>query len=161
MNWYVLHTRPRNEKKVSERLTQQGFTAYLPMQKMLRQWSDRKKMVSEPLYKSYVFLYCSEIERQEAIKTPGIVRCLYYLGAPAKVRDEEIKAIQQFLGKIEDYPEATLNHFSAGDLVAVKSGALKGVKGTYISRNGNDLFLWIESLGSIVQAKIPARYILN
>jgi len=161
MNWFVFHTKPRNEKKVAERLVAQGYEVYLPMQKILRQWSDRKKMVAEPLYKSYLFFSGSEADRLEAIKTPGIVRCLYYLGIPAHVRREEISAIKIFLGELESHPEAELFHFDLGDKVSIKSGVLKGLEGEYISRHGDDLFLRVETMGRIVQAKLPARYVLN
>lgn len=161
MSWYVFHTKPRNEKKVAQRLTDKGFDVYLPLQKMLRQWSDRKKKVEEPLYKSYVFFQGSEVERQEAIQTPGIVRCLFHNRKPALVRDEEIEAIRAFLGELENYPEATINQFEIGDSISIKSGALKGLEGKYVDRHGDDLFLLVETMGRIVHAKLPARYVVN
>ena len=54
--WHVIYTAPRAEKKVNERLESQGVETYLPLQKTLRQWSDRKKKVSIPLFNSYVFV---------------------------------------------------------------------------------------------------------
>ena len=161
MNWFVFHTRPKNEKKVAESLLRGGYEVYLPLMKTLKQWSDRKKKIEEPLYKSYVFFRGTEAERQEAIKTSGVVRCLYYLGEPALVRDTEIEAIKTFLGELDDYPEAELFHFDLGQMVEIKSGMLKGVQGEYLSRNGDDLFLRIESLGRIVQAKVPVRYVVD
>ncbi len=161
MSWFVFHTKPRNEKKVANRLESKGFEVYLPLQKMLRQWSDRKKKVEEPLYKSYVFLNGTETERQEAIQTPGIVRSLFDNGQPAIVRDEEIQAIRTFLGELENYPEATINQFNIGDSIDIKSGALKGLQGKYVDRHGDDLFLLVETMGRIVHAKLPARYVID
>jgi len=161
MSWFVFHTKPRNEKKVAERLLAKGHEVYLPMQKILRQWSDRKKKIEEPLYTSYVFFKGCEKERQEAIQTPGIVRCLYHNGQPAIVRDEEIEAIRSFLGELAGYPEAELFHLDLGDRVSIKSGVLKGLEGEYVSRHGDDLFLRVETMGRIVQAKLPVRYVLN
>ena len=54
--WYVLYTKPRHEIKALERLTQNGFEVYCPMKTTLKQWSDRKKKVSEPLLPSYLFI---------------------------------------------------------------------------------------------------------
>lgn len=161
MSWFVFHTKPRNEKKVAQRLVERGFEVYLPLQKMLKQWSDRKKKVEEPLYKSYVFINATEQERQEAIQTPGIVRCLFVNGRPAVVRDKEIEAIKTFLGELEAYPEAELFQLDAGDMVSIRSGALKGLEGEYISRHGDDLFLLVETMGRIVQAKLPVRYVID
>ena len=54
--WYVLYTKPKNEKKVYEKLTLQGFECYCPCQRTLKQWSDREKWVEEPIFKSYIFV---------------------------------------------------------------------------------------------------------
>ena len=45
MPWYVLYTKPKNEKKVSEQLNSLGFEAYCPLVTTFRQWSDRKKKI--------------------------------------------------------------------------------------------------------------------
>ena len=58
--WCVLYTKPRNEKKVAERLTGAGYTVYCPLQKVRRQWSDRVKVVEEPLFKGYLFIKIEE-----------------------------------------------------------------------------------------------------
>ena len=55
-HWFAVYTKSRNEKKVYERLIDEGYEAYLPLQKRLKQWSDRKKWVEEPLLRSYVFV---------------------------------------------------------------------------------------------------------
>ena len=57
--WYVLYTKPRHEIKALERLAQNGFEVYCPMKTTLKQWSDRKKKVSEPLLPSYIFIKIS------------------------------------------------------------------------------------------------------
>ena len=59
-NWHVLYTKPRHEIKTLERLAQNGFEVYCPMKTTLKQWSDRKKKVSEPLLPSYIFIKITE-----------------------------------------------------------------------------------------------------
>ncbi|XOV91191.1 MAG: transcription termination/antitermination NusG family protein [Bacteroidota bacterium] len=71
-HWYVLYTRPRNEKKVIQRLENE-FEVFCPLVTTKRQWSDRKKKVSEPLFRSYVFVKVTEAERQDVLRTPGVV----------------------------------------------------------------------------------------
>ena len=61
--WHVLYTKPRNEKKVAERLSGAGYTVYCPLQKVRRQWSDRVKVVEEPLFKGYLFIKIEEKEK--------------------------------------------------------------------------------------------------
>ena len=57
MNWYVLYTKPKWEKKVAEQLQAMGIDCYCPLVMKERQWSDRKKKVEMPLFNSYVFVH--------------------------------------------------------------------------------------------------------
>ena len=59
-HWHVLYTKPRNEKKVAERLSGAGDTVYCPLQKVRRQWSDRLKVIEEPLFKGYAFIHIED-----------------------------------------------------------------------------------------------------
>ena len=72
--WYVLYTMPRNEKKVAQRLSEAGYIVYCPLQKVRRQWSDRTKVVEEPLFKSYLFIQIEDSRRDEVFSFPGTVR---------------------------------------------------------------------------------------
>ena len=63
--WYALYTKPRWEKKVYRLLSERGMEAYCPLNKVKKKWSDRIKLVEEPLFKSYVFVHTEEEE------TPG------------------------------------------------------------------------------------------
>ena len=80
MPWYVIYTKPRNEKKVAERLQQIGITVYCPMITMIKQWSDRKKKVQIPLLNSYVFVCLEDKEREKVFQVSGVVRYLFWLG---------------------------------------------------------------------------------
>ncbi len=57
MPWYVLYTKSRNEKKLTQLLSEKGFDVYCPLQETVKQWSDRKKKVQEPIFKSYIFVH--------------------------------------------------------------------------------------------------------
>jgi len=96
--WYVLYTKPRNEKKVAQRLSEAGYNVYCPLQKVRRQWSDRTKVVEEPLFKSYLFIQIEDHRRDEVFTFPGTVRYLFWLRRPAQVRQVEIHTIQKWLG---------------------------------------------------------------
>jgi transcriptional antiterminator RfaH len=86
MNWLVLYTKPKNEVKVAERLAAAGITVYCPLVTSLRQWSDRKKKVTLPLFSSYVFVQLAEVQRAAVFEVPGVVRYLFWLGKPAVVQ---------------------------------------------------------------------------
>jgi transcription antitermination factor NusG len=94
MNWYVVYTKPKWEKKVAERLNEIGVITYCPLVTKISQWSDRKKIVSVPLFNSYIFVQIEEKNRNRVFEIPGAVRYLFWLGKPATVRNSEIEAIQ-------------------------------------------------------------------
>ncbi|MDT0651627.1 UpxY family transcription antiterminator, partial [Autumnicola edwardsiae] len=91
MQWYVLYTKPKWELKVYENLQKKDIKAYCPTVTEVKQWSDRKKKITAPLFRSYIFVYLAEKERSEVFEVPGVVRYLYWLGKPAIVRDVEIQ----------------------------------------------------------------------
>ncbi|MBZ9629146.1 UpxY family transcription antiterminator [Salegentibacter sp. LM13S] len=124
MSWYVLYTKPRTEKRVAEGLEKMGVEVYCPLITEIKQWSDRKKKIETPLFKSYVFIKLEEKKRNRVFEVPGVVRYLFWLGKPAIVRDEEIKVIREWLeeDKVDD---AKVEHLSAGDKITIKNGAFK------------------------------------
>ena len=153
MIWSVLYTKPRNEKKVFERLSKQGIESYCPCQKILKQWSDRKKWVEEPIFKSYIFIKApaTESEKVAILQTPGVVRFLYWLGKPAQVKQIEIEAIQNFLGEYELVDTVS---FESGSKLNIKEGALKGAKGIVLYQTKNEVVLRIEKLGMSLVARL-------
>jgi len=95
--WFVVHTKPRFEKRVTEVLTRRKIENYCPINKVPRQWSDRKKLVNEPLFPYFVFIKVTESELLSLKQIDGVINFVYWLGRPAIVRDSEIGAIKQFL----------------------------------------------------------------
>jgi transcriptional antiterminator RfaH len=160
MNWYAFQTKPRNEKKVAKSLEMKGFEVFLPLQKLVRQWSDRKKKIQDPLFKSYIFIHVDEEDRQRAVATYGVVRCLYWLGKPAIVREEEIVAIRQFIGELDYVAEEAIERLEPGDLITITSGYFKGTTGQYLTYQGNQVILNIESLGQLIRVTLPAQQIV-
>ena len=74
--WLAVYTRPRWEKKVNQLLSEKGVENYCPLNKVRRKWSDRVKVVEEPLFKSYVFVRIGENEKWEIKKINGILNSL-------------------------------------------------------------------------------------
>ena len=94
-SWYVLYTKLRREKKLAERLISEGRTVYCPLKKVVKQWSDRKKVVQEVLFPSFIFIQCRDKDRNKVFQNASAVRYLYSLGWPAEVRAEEMQSIRQ------------------------------------------------------------------
>ena len=95
--WFAVHTKPRFEKRVTEILTRKKIENYCPINKVSRQWSDRTKLVSEPLFPYFVFIKISECELASLKQIEGVINFVFWLGKPAIIRDSEIAAVRQFL----------------------------------------------------------------
>src|SRR5271170_1144069 len=102
MNWFVLYTKPRWEKKVYTLLTGNNIEAYCPLNRVRRKWSDRVKWVEEPLFKSYVFVRIAAEEQIRVRMIAGVVNFVYWLGKPAVVKNKEIEVIRKFLNDYEE-----------------------------------------------------------
>jgi len=148
MPWYVIYTKPRNEKKVTERLQQIGITVYCPMITVIKQWSDRKKKVQLPLLNSYVFVCLEDKEREKVFQVSGVVRYLFWLGKPAMVREEEILALQE--GLKEAMTSFEVKGIKVGDLLPIPSGPFQGKEGIIKQINKHSLQLILKELGVLI-----------
>ena len=121
MNWYVVYTKPKWEKKVAERLNAIGVITYCPLISKVSQWSDRKKKVSVPLFNSYIFVQIDDKQRNQVFEVPGAIRYLFWLGKPAVVKDSEIETIKNWLSVPEEF-ELAVDQWKKGDKIVLDSG---------------------------------------
>jgi transcription antitermination factor NusG len=157
--WYVITTRPRAEKKISLGLTKIGVEHFLPLQKQLRQWKDRKKWVETPLFNSYIFIYIAEQFRSHVFEVPGVVNYLSVGGKASIIRDEEIDRIAKIC-RYENDIEIDNEILNIGDEVEVVEGPLKGIKGKLVEKANNTfLCIVIENLGYTASFKIDKRVV--
>jgi len=144
--WYVVYTRPRWEKKVAANLEAKGIEYYCPLNKVQKQWSDRKKVVLEPLFKGYVFVNIDDAAKWDVKLVDGIVNYVYWLGKPAVVREEDIVTIRKFLQEFENV-EVTDKNLDVNKTVIVKQGVLMNYKGIIVEVSGNKAKVKIHSMG--------------
>lgn len=153
MNWYVVYTKPKWEKKVAEELLQQGVECYCPLQTQIRQWSDRRKKVQVPLFNSYLFVRLEEADRNLVFHVSGVVRYLFWLGKPAIVRDEEINTIKKWLEAGDSY-ELTVDTLQAGDKLTLESGPFQSQEAIVKEVSKTHYVLLLESMGCVLKMKI-------
>ena len=148
-NWYVLYTKSRQEKSVARKLDELGIEVYCPLKRTKRRWSDRWKWVESPLFTSYCFVRLAEDERDEVFRVAGVVQYVFWLGKPAIVRDEEIAQIKTWLNEY-DHEMIDLKPIQPGDKVLIESGPLMDQQGEIVTRQGTNLLMKLESLGTIL-----------
>ncbi len=144
--WYVVYTRPRWEKKVAGILLAKGIEHYCPLNKVMKQWSDRKKIILEPLFKGYIFVKLHDTIKWEIKNIDGILNFVYWLGKPAVVKEEEIDTIRKFLQEFSGV-EVIERQLNINSRVLIKQGVLMNYHGIIVEITGNKAKVNIESMG--------------
>ncbi|WP_396186833.1 UpxY family transcription antiterminator [Flavobacterium sp.] len=150
MNWYVVYTKPKWEKKVAERLNEIGVVTFCPLITKISQWSDRKKKVSVPLFNSYIFVQIDEKKRNQVFEVVGAVRYLFWLGKPAVVKDSEIETIKNWLSVPDTY-DVSVDQWKKGDKIVMESGPFLSQSAVIQEVKKNHYILILESLGCILK----------
>ena len=151
--WLAVYTRPRWEKKVNQLLTEKGLESYCPLNKVRRKWSDRVKVVEEPLFKSYVFVKVTDSDRTAVRMTNGAINFVYWDGKPAVIKEKEITAIKRFLDEYENV-EARPNQLKVNQRVRITNGSLMDQEGKVLDVRHKTARVAIDSLGYILVAYI-------
>lgn len=153
VQWYAVYTKPCWEKKVAALLAMQGIDHYCPLQRIQRRWSDRKKIIMEPLFKSYVFVHVIEKEQGAVRQVNGVLNFVNYLGKPAVIRDQEIDIIKQFLNEYRNIRLERME-FNVNDHVRVISGPLMTLEGDVLEVKHKTVKVLLPSLGFCMTAEI-------
>jgi len=158
LKWYAVHTRQRWEKKVAHLLEKKGLEQYCPLNKVCRQWSDRKKIVLEPLFNSYVFIRVTEADHLKVKQTDGVLSLVHWLGKPAVIKDEEIEIIKKFLNEHQNVQleKAVVN---VNDRVRITQGPLLFMEGSILEVMSHSVKIALPSLGYTMTAKIQRAHI--
>ncbi len=151
--WLAIYTRPRWEKKVNQLLTEKGLESYCPLNKVRRKWSDRIKVVEEPLFKSYVFVKVSDDDRSAVRMTAGAINFVYWQGKPAVIKEKEIIAIKRFLNEYENV-EVQVLELKIDQRVRITNGTLMDHEGKVLDVRRKTVKVAIDSLGYILVAYI-------
>jgi transcription antitermination factor NusG len=151
--WYVVYTKPRWEKKVAAQLSRHNIENYCPLNKVLRQWSDRKKIIEEPLFTSYVFVRIEENAQLDVRMIDGILNFVYWLGKPAIIRDAEIDLIKKFLSDHENVQVQPVE-VNLSDKVRIISGPFMMREGNVLEIKRKTVKVLLPSLGCSLVAEI-------
>jgi transcription antitermination factor NusG len=155
--WYVLYTKPRWEKKIHQSLLFKGFESYCPLNKVRKKWSDRIKVIEEPLFKSYLFVRLNEADKTEVRYVDGVLNFVYWNGKPAVVKNEEIIEIKKFMSEYEDVQVKKID-IKPADEVVINQGVMMGTSGRVLRVLSNNIVeVRIDSLGLALTAKFDKQ----
>lgn len=159
-NWFAIYTKSRAEKKVLAELTLKGIDAFLPLQKQLRQWKDRKKWVESPLLPGYCFVHVNRAEYDSVLKTKNVVCYVTFEGKAAEIQEDQINALKRMLQQNDFEVEVSFNNFEVGKKVEIIEGPLMGLQGELVEIRGrNKLLLRIDQIDKTFSIEIPSNYL--
>lgn len=159
--WYALYTKPKHEFKAAVDCGKLDIEYYLPTITRLKQWSDRKKKVTEPLLSGYIFVLVNERERLTILQSNTIVKTVSFSGTPAKIHPIQIENLKKFL---EEEKEVIINNqLSTGAEVLITSGPFSGVEGIVFQDENNEemLAINIDLLNRSVVVRLPSTSVVE
>ena len=154
-SWYAVYVKSRAEKKIAVELMYENIDYYLPLIKRLKLWSDRKKWIEEPLFRSYIFVNIEPMDYYKVLAVQGVVKYISFEGNAVPIPISQINAIKYYLE--ENDPEDIDNAcWEKGQKVEVISGSMIGLMGELVEVRGKHrVKVEIEIVGSALLIDIP------
>lgn len=155
--WYALYVRSRAEKKVVTQLEDIGVEVFLPLITRIKQWSDRKKKVEEPLFKSYVFVHSTAKQHIPILNVYGVLKFVTFEHEAVVVPDNQIVAIKRYIDDFDEKGrELTNAELQVGDMVRITNGPMQGLIGRLQSvKDKRQLIVYIDAVGQYLLISIP------
>ena len=152
--WFAIYVKSRSEKKVLKLLEDIGIESFLPLITRVKQWSDRKKKVEEPLFRSYLFVNIPLNDYYTVLNVNGVFKFITFERKPVPVPDNQIIAIKEYLNDTELH-SINYEDFKEGELVRVKTGQMKDLVGRFVKINGKHrVIIDIEAVGQSLAVNV-------
>ena len=152
MNWYVIHTKPKGEKKAEEQLLSLGINAYCPTRSEIRLWSDRKKRIEIPVLPSMVLVNIVDKDINKVFESSSVVRYMFWLGKRAVVRQSEVDILKKYLKGDYNLVNSKLSNIKVGDNFSLSS--FNNERGIISRISNNNIWIYLKSIGYSVKLKL-------
>ncbi len=157
--WYAVYTKPRWEKKVQKEFDQLNITNYLPLVTKVKQWSDRKKKVEEPLINSYIFVKIAKKDYYNVLNVNGALKYITFQGKAVPIPEKQIEALHKLIENRVEFSVSS-EQFQKGKRITIQEGNFKGLEGEIVNVKGSDrLVVRIDSIGYnlVIETKIDGN----
>jgi transcriptional antiterminator RfaH len=157
MDWFVVHTKPRQEERARLNLERQGFSCFLPTFAKKKVTKQALEVVREPLFSRYLFI---ELETQLSGKSWSPIRSTLGVSKLVSFGNEPARVDHQLINFLRDQEivlaQAPKSPYQAGDIVEIKEGAFKGVQAIYQMDDGESrAMVLIELLHKPTRMQVP------
>ena len=156
--WYALQVRSRKENYVASQISSQAYECFLPTYRSMRKWSDRAKVVEQPLFPGYLFCRFNFHERRPIIATPGVMQIVGAGRSAVPIADAEIISLQLALSS--GLPRQPWPYLEVGQRVRINYGNLRGLEGLLVNLKGNHrVVLSVSLLRRSVAMEVDAAWL--
>jgi len=132
MSWFVIHTKPNEEKKALVNLINQEFTCYMPMYSKEIITKNKIKITPTPLFSRYLFI---EVNDESVQKNIGLIRSTLGIHQLLKIGENPIKISSKIIMGLQKEErgrsEKIKSYFKQGEQVEIQSGPYKGIKAIF------------------------------
>jgi transcriptional antiterminator RfaH len=138
MRWYLIYTKPRQEKSALQNLEQQGYQCYLPLlpKEKLRQGA--VALTDEPLFPRYLFINLAQdfmAKSWSPIRsTKGVSRLVRFGAEPARIDDALVDLLRAHEASAIGEPQRL---YQVGERVQLTAGPFAGIEGIYQMADGD------------------------
>jgi transcription antitermination factor NusG len=157
--WRAIYVRSRAEKKAQEALTARGIECFLPIQRKLRQWSDRKKVVEMPAINGYLFVNPKTLQERQLIPTINhVVAYVRFQGKDAIIPDKQIQLVKKILHQTDIPATLEIGDLPKGKNIMVKEGPFAGEKATVVETKGKKrVVVQVEQVNFLLTLEIDSQ----
>jgi transcription antitermination factor NusG len=160
-SWYAIYVRSRTEKKVAAGLQEAGIEHFLPLQRTLRRWSDRKKWVDMPLIPGYCFINVSENHLLSIVQMQNIVAIVKFNGKPAVIPEMQIEFLKRLLSQNEVAYRLAVEIPKPGQKVEIIAGPFIGLFAEMQKiKHKSKIFLRLEHIMNVYILEIPLEHVI-
>jgi transcription antitermination factor NusG len=151
--WFVVHTRPRCEKKLVQYCEEKDIATTLPCYRAVHKYRGKTVVFLKPLFPGYVFLQMATTDRQKVYQSKYVANLL------------DVFEQAQFAHQLTDILRALdtglevrlAPRIGEGNWVRIKAGALRGLEGWVEKRYGmTTVLLRLDFIGQAAAVKVQA-----
>ena len=160
-NWYVVYTNPNAEKKLLLAVSKLNLTAYLPLREEIKQWSDRRKKITVPVFKSYLFIHLDLAGIHTVKALPACVDFIRFGGYPTIMPDAEMQLLKAVMAA-SNSAQTRPTHLVKGDRVKLFKGTLAGYEGVLCEDpQGKKVAIEISKLNMSLMLDVPLEHMVK
>lgn len=144
--WFAIYTRFKGEKEAARLLQKKGIEAYVPVVRVVREYTRKRKVLDIPLIHCYAFVRIKNAEYVRVLETSNVVKFIKFSKNLISIPEREIQLLKRICQENPDVQVESLT-FTPGQKVEIIGGNLTGIQGKLISQNGKNFLVELDHIG--------------